>query len=273
MPDNFPKENPAERGDNAQHCDSGVFIGRRRRRNRSTAPRLFFAIALIIVGTLLFLGNLGLWPVRDVWDYWPIALILVGIAKLIGGRYASGRVLGILLIVFGTLFLTVTLGILHINARDDSWPLSLLLIAFGVLALIRVLESNRATKPALGFPREVVTSSENLVHDRAVFAEIKRKIETANFQGGDVLSVFGNVDLNLRRAQISPIEKSATIEANAVFGGIKIRVPDTWRVSIQGAAVLGGYTDKTTPPTTPEADTPVLMITGYAVFGAIEIVD
>lgn len=273
MPDNFPQDNPAEHRADAPYTDSGVYIGRRRRRNRSQASRLFFATALIIVGTLLFLGNLGLWPVRDVWDYWPIILIAIGIGRLFGGRCASSRVFGILLIFFGALFLTVTLGILHINARDNSWPVSLLLIAFGFIALMRVLESGRVAKPALGFPTDVATSSENAVRDRAVFAEIKRKVETPNFQGGDILSVFGNVDLNLRRAQISPVDKSATIEANAVFGGVKIRVPETWRVSIQGTAVLGGYTDKTTPPTTPESETPVLIITGYAVFGAIEIVD
>ena len=274
MADNFPTENPAERNDDAQYGDAGVFTGRRRRRrNRSTASRLFFATSFIIVGTLLFLGNLGLWPVRDVWDYWPVIFIAIGIGRLVGGCRASSRVFGILLILFGGLFLTVTLGVFHINAHDDSWPLSLFLIAFGVFALMRVLESGQTAKPAVGFMGRVHTSSDNVVHDRAVFAEIKRKIETANFQGGDVLSVFGNVDLNLRRAQISPIEKSATIEANAVFGGVKIRVPDTWRVNIQGSAVLGGYTDKTTPPTTPEADTPVLTVTGYRVFGAVEIVD
>jgi predicted membrane protein len=266
MEDNFQK-------DDEGYGDSSVFIGRRRRRNRSHASRLFFATALIILGTLLFLGNLGLWPVHDVWQYWPIILIAVGIARLLGGRRPSSRVLGILLIFFGALFLTLTLGIFHIAAQDNSWPLSLLLIAFGFIALMRVLESGRSHKPALGFPTEFRAPSEHVVHDHAVFAEIKRKMETPDFQGGDILSVFGNIDLDLRRAQIAPLQKSATIEANAVFGGVMIRVPGTWRVNIQGTPVLGGYTDKTTPRTTPEADTPVLFITGNVVFGSIEIVD
>lgn len=271
MRDDFPKENPGERGDETRYGGAGVFVGRRRR-TCSPALRLLFAITLIAAGTLLFLGNLGFWPARDLWDYWPILLIAFGVARLIGGRSPSGTVFGILLIAFGTLFLTLNLGIIHINRHDDSWPLSLLLIAFGVVALMRVLESEKTGRPVLGFPAPPV-STNNFPRAWAIFAEVKRKIETANFEGGELLSVFGNVDLNLRRAQISSVDKSVTIEANAVFGGVKIRVPDNWRVQLQGTAVLGSYSDKTTPPPAADSTTPVLTITGFAVFGAVEIED
>ncbi len=265
--DDFPNENPAERPGEPQYSDSGLYVGRRRRRSRSPASRLVFATLLIVAGTLLFLGNLGLWPVREIWDYWPLVLIAIGVVKLLGSQYASGRVLGILLITFGTLFLTVTLRIFHISPQDDSWPISLLLIAFGVIALIKVLESGRTPKPALGFPSPS-TSSEDLANTWAVFAEVKRKIDTKSFQGGEVLAIFGSVDLNLRRAEISSAGRSATIEANVIFGSIKIRVPDNWRVNLAGAAALGSYSDKTTPPAASDAATPVLTITGFAVFGS-----
>ncbi len=244
----------------------------KRRRNRALGSRLFFAIFLITAGTLLFLGNIGILPVRDIWDYWPLVFVGIGIGKLLNCRTPGGRAISILLIVFGSLFLLVSLGIFRINANDDSWPISLLLIAFGLAALIKVLDTNAPSKPALGFPTgSVRSSSDNLLRDVAIFAEVKRRIDTPNFQGGAANAVFGSVVLNLRRAQISPVDKVASLEANAAFGSVKIRVPENWRIDIQGAAVLGTYADKTIPPTMPDSETPTLIITGYAVFGSVEI--
>ena len=244
---------------------------RRRRRNRSVGSRLFVAIFLIVAGTLLFLGNIGVLPVRDIWDYWPLALVGAGVGKLLGSRSPAARILSILLIVFGTFFLLISIGIFHINAHDDSWPLSLLLIAFGIGALIKALDTDTSKKP-VGFPSESLRSpSDDLVKGAAIFGELKRKIETPNFEGGDVHSIFGNVVLNLRRAGISPVDKFVAIDANAVFGAIKVRVPDTWRVDLKGVAILGNYVDKTIPPTTPDAETPTLTMTGYSLFGSVEV--
>lgn len=257
----------------ADPADDWPVLNREQVRRR-TASRLFFAIFLITVGTLLFLGNVGILPVHDVWDYWPLVFVAIGFAKLLNCRNtsAAARIVPILLIVFGSLFLLVSLGIFHINAHDDSWPISMLLIAFGIVALGKVLDPNASKRPAVGFSKNVWrSSSDSLLKDSAIFGELKRKIDTANFEGGAVHSVFGNVDLNLRRAQISPVDKFVTVDANAVFGSVKIRVPENWRIDIKGVAVLGSYTDKTMPPATPDWQTPVLTITGYSVFGSVEI--
>jgi hypothetical protein len=64
----------------------------------------------------------------------------------------------------------------------------------------------------------------------------------------------------------------AVIEANAAFGAIELRVPETWRVSMQGNAVFGAYEDKTIPPRPePGAETPTLVIKGGTAFGAVII--
>jgi hypothetical protein len=59
---------------------------------------------------------------------------------------------------------------------------------------------------------------------------------------------------------------------NAVFGGIEIRVPRTWRVERESAAVFGSFEDKTVPPRPePGFEPPTLVIRGNAVFGSIEV--
>ena len=62
------------------------------------------------------------------------------------------------------------------------------------------------------------------------------------------------------------------MEANALFGGIEIRVPETWNVTVRGAGIFGGYEDKTMDSrAAPDAKQPHLIINGFAIFGGVTI--
>jgi len=87
-----------------------------------------------------------------------------------------------------------------------------------------------------------------------------------------MLAVFGGIEVDLRRASISPARAEVVIDANATFGGIEIKVPETWLVICRGFGLFGGYEDKTIPPKPQEgAAVPRLVITGYAVFGGVSV--
>ena len=45
-----------------------------------------------------------------------------------------------------------------------------------------------------------------------------------------MVAVFGGVELDLRKAAMK--SNQVRVECNAVFGGIEIRVPETWMVVI-----------------------------------------
>lgn len=244
---------------------------RQRKRGRPcTGAGLFFALFLILVGVLLFLDNIGLIPVRNIWDYWPLFIVAAGISRLTSSRDAAGRLFGSFLISIGILVLLVTLHILRIHTRDESWPLALLLIAFGVVLLVKVLQPGAITRQAFGLPTPVAADTSNVLNDVAVLAGIKRKLEAGNFRGGVITSVFGSVEIDLRRSQITVPERTATLEIKAVFAGVKIRVPETWKVNIIGASVFGAYEDKTIPPNTGPSS-PTLVITGQSIFASVEI--
>ncbi|MGH9619711.1 MAG: LiaF domain-containing protein, partial [Bryobacteraceae bacterium] len=105
--------------------------------------------------------------------------------------------------------------------------------------------------------------------EQVYFGNLKRTISSQDFRGGELISVFGEINIDLRHAQIS---NGTSIEANATFGAINIRVPETWRVSVRGAGIFGGYEDKTLPPRpAPGFNPPLLVITGAAVFGAVVV--
>jgi len=245
--------------------------GRRRRCGPSPRARLFFAIFLIGAGTLLFLCNIGVLPIHNIWDFWPLIVIAIGVAKL-SHRTVSELVGGVLLALFGVLFLLLTLHVFSIRAWDGSWPFSLLLIAFGFVVLIKAIENSQAAKPRVGFPGQVAGDPESFVHEHSIFGNVKRRLDTANFTGGHIQCVFGSVEVDLRDTQIASKDNAVAIDVICVFGAAKIRVPDTWIVTIHGPAIFGNVEDKTIRPrTTAGVEPPTLTITGQEVFGAIEV--
>jgi hypothetical protein len=97
-------------------------------------------------------------------------------------------------------------------------------------------------------------------------------VESQGFEGGKVEAVFGGIDLDLTGATITTPDRRAVLRADAVFGGIEITVPRTWRIERIGSAVFGSFEDKTIPPRPePGVEPPTLVIRGDAVFGAVVI--
>ncbi len=88
------------------------------------------------------------------------------------------------------------------------------------------------------------------------------------FRRGTVLTWYGGGQIDLRGATLDPDGGRLTLRA--LFGGIQLIVPETWRVEQHVVAFLGGVGDRRE---TTEAQTggPVLRIDGFAVFGGIDV--
>jgi hypothetical protein len=239
---------------------------------RSPAGRVFFAVFLIIAGVALFLDNVGVLRLRNIWEYSPLLMCAWGISVLSGAPSIARRYWGILLIVLGVLGLLLNLGVLRLHTRDDSWLLALLLIAGGIFALIKTIEGGARPAPRVGFPTQTASGSDDVLDEHAVFGSLKRKVETANFLGGQIECVFGSVDLDLRYSQIAPNSNAVRVDVKCVFGSAKLRIPDTWMVTLDASGVFGNVEDKTIPPRTGAGPgTPTLMITGESVFSSVEV--
>jgi hypothetical protein len=237
------------------------------RRGGPAKQGIVVGVLIIAAGVLLFLDNIGLLRFHNIWEFWPVGLIALGVAKLLDCRGISGRAWASLWILFGTALLLCNLRMLRLD-WDVIWPLGI--VGVGVMMLVNALE--RRSLPAVkSAPLSGISSSETTFNAWATFGAIKRRIETQNFQGGEAVAVFGGVELDLRRAVMAPGVKEVVIDANATFGGIEIRAPEAWLVVTQGLGIFGGYEDKTVPPRTPEGDPPRLVIKGYAVFGGVTV--
>ena len=88
------------------------------------------------------------------------------------------------------------------------------------------------------------------------------------FTGGELLTWYGGGRLDLRGATIAP--GGADLRVRAIFGGVQLVVPPTWRVeAVTTTPFMGGVANATTAPADPDA--PVLRLSVVAVFGGVAI--
>jgi hypothetical protein len=246
---------------------------------------------LILMGALLFLDNVGLLPIRDINAFWPVWMIIWGVFIIDRGRHMLAWIWAFALIVCGVLLILGNLRILPVNA-SIIWPV--MLIALGVALLVapgqlrqlpeRWRADSEARRAEFARKREerrerfrerwgyVKSYHGSTLHEDVVFSAVNRRLETQQFEGGRLAAVFGSVQVDLVNAGITPPGGVARLKADAVFGGIEVIVPRTWKVDMKSAAVFGGCDDRTVPPR-PElgVQTPTLVVTGAAVFGGITI--
>jgi hypothetical protein len=224
----------------------------------AASQRFLPAVILIAVGAIFLLSNLHVFPGRDIWEYWPVALMIAGAFRLADAVDPKGRALGGILLVGGGIILAANLGLIPVDA-SDLWPLGL--IAFGVFMLVN------HTVFSWGGGGKYTTSRQS---EAAVFGGGKRKINSADFKFAKFDAVFGGFEIDFREANI--MGDSAIVEINAVFGGAEVRIPLNWSAEVQAAGVFGAFTDNSIQPnlaTTPNFKR--LYFKGAAVFGGVNI--
>jgi hypothetical protein len=102
----------------------------------------------------------------------------------------------------------------------------------------------------------------------AVFGGSKVKEHSQHFTHADVTALFGGATLDLREAAI---DREATVDATAIFGGIDVLVPKGWRVHVGGLPIFGGYEDKTEANGSIGEDAPALDVRATAIFGGVDV--
>ncbi|MGB7861248.1 MAG: hypothetical protein WBM90_12180 [Acidimicrobiia bacterium] len=87
------------------------------------------------------------------------------------------------------------------------------------------------------------------------------------FYGGKILSIFGGVLLDLRKA--NPAPTGIRLDVAVLIGGVSLIVPDGWRVVFNGSTMLGAFSDNTR--TTADDDAPTVIITGFVTMGGLQV--
>lgn len=221
-----------------------------------TRPTHTTGVAKLIAG--LFFSALGIVLTADNFDlidsddylrYWPLVLVVIGLAKLVDGS----RVVPIILMVVGVAILAYNLGFVRVSVFD-LWPL--LLIAFG-LAMV-----GRAVGWVPDSPLHKTVRGDGV----AIFDNRKITNNSQDYRGGSITAALGGYQLDLTGARIA--QSPAIIETFAMMGGIEIFVPDDWEVVGEAMPIMAGFDVKTTGATDSKQR---LIVRGLAMWSAIEV--
>lgn len=228
--------------------------------HRYHSGRIFWGLILIFFGALFLLNHLGKFEfTEDLFHvYWPVIFIILGFSILVNSGFRRPAA-GLFFMAFGVVYLLVNLDILKNDAWDYLWPAFIIIAGFWLL--LRPVFRNRS-------PEKFPQIRENDIDLTCIFAGMKRRIESQNFRGGHVTAIMGGLDLDFTGAGLEG--GKATIDATAIMGGVEIKVPQDWRVVIDGTPILGGFDDKHRSVSDAEAKA-TLFVKGTAIMGGVTI--
>ena len=226
------------------------------RTSRLVTPALVVGIAIVVFGLGLTLENLGFEYSHIVFRFWPVILVVLGLLKL---RACQGTCVGgYLLTGAGLILLLKTLG----GHSVDVLIGPMILTGVGIFIVLQALKQHRRV------PTEL-QQSEGFLRGNAILSAFKHRHQSQSFRGGELTSIFGGFEVDLRQAMIEG--GSARLDTFVMFGGGDIRVPEGWEVLVQATAIFGGVNDKTAPMPSSSEARPRLVITGLVLFGGIEL--
>jgi hypothetical protein len=205
---------------------------------------LAFGICLILLGTTLILDRLQLLEAREVLRFWPVALVLLGTALVVQSFQRSDAA--------------------PAAKRDD--------LAFGHVifwVLFSVFAWAGFSFNAFSGSSTPRTESADTIDIVSVMGRDHRVIDAAAFSGGQMTSVMGRSELDLRKATIAP-GQDVTIEVFMLMGGATIRVPEGWSIDVNTTRIVGDVKDRRTGARD-ATGAPRLVIRGFIMLGGLSI--
>lgn len=227
----------------------------------NTRKRLLIGLIVIIAGTTLLLNNLGILNVelKHYLFRWEVILIAMGFVFILSHEHKGPGI--VLLLVGGTLYLRTFIDF-HFNFWQVFFP-GLIILAGIMMIFKKKCGSNCIEKKNF--------SDEDAIDEVAIFGGSERIIRSQNFKGGKIFAIFGGSNFNFMHAKLAPGKNY--IEIFALFGGMKMVVPEDWKVRIEIVPIFGGFSDKHKVHNhNPEIDTNTeLILKGLVIFGGGEI--
>ena len=114
-------------------------------------------------------------------------------------------------------------------------------------------------------PKTVFGEDAAIFRAGAFMSGNSHSIGSRDFAGGEAVACMGGCDIDLRGAELRRDE--AIIDVLAFWGGIGIKIPESWTVENQVTPVLGGLDDKTSGGDGKKR----LILRGSAIMGGIEV--
>ena len=193
--------------------------------------RIVFGAFIVAVGVFALLDNLHLFDARLVQPFWPLVFVALGALRLSNSSRPGQTLLGAGLIAVGVGTTLSNLGVIHFQIRD-LWPAALILVGLNVLTrgFTRGTDGQPLPRPRPGHRDERLEHGAS-IDASAMMSGIVLKNDSQEFAGGEINAVMGAVEIDLRQAAIAT---EAVLHLSVIMGGVEIRVPREWSVSVNG---------------------------------------
>ncbi len=236
------------------------FDSEQRHRNR-----VFFGIAMAIVGLVLMLTTMRVLPCIDLEMSWPALLILLGL--FIGMKNKFRNNAWWILILVGIANFTPQFEIMGRPSRDYAWPAAIIVIGLAI-----ALRPRRKMDCIPGNHKGAMTAinNESTLNMDVTFGGRKEIVTSKDFKGGSVSVTFAGAEINL--AQADTTEPTVVLDLKVSFGGVQIVVPSHWDVQNEINPSFGSVEDERTIQTATTGETrKTLILRGHCSFGSIEL--
>ncbi len=209
---------------------------------RFISGRLIVGLAVLIIGVILLLNNLGVGieiEVREILRLWPVIPLILGLNWLFlsfgSSEGAEGKkvffswgqfITALIAIAIGVIFLGRNLGLFEVDTSmffNLLFPVILILIGFNLLR-------GRAQSSGSG-GRFTFMGGANV-----------GGAEPWKLEGGSYFAFMGGIEMDLTKAEVP--EGETVLDLTAIMGGIEVKIPRDLAVIYEGSAVLGGVSFK-----------------------------
>lgn len=240
-------------------CEIDEKIYKRGRKFMKSTRRVIWGIVLIIVGAVFALNVLGITDFNIFFDgWWTLFIIIPSLVGLFTDRDKSSSVFWL---VIGVLLLLWRRDVL-----DIGLAFKLLIPAVIIIIGLKLIFGNKYHAEFKRIKGETQLGGKKQREICATFSGQNVDLSGEIFDGAELTAVFGGIKLDLSMAVV---EKDCTIEANAIFGGVEIKMPANVNVKIGGNAFFGGTSNKIDHAEIVGAPTVYINATG--VFGGVTV--
>mgnify|MGYP005776887543 FL=1 len=224
----------------------------------SNLSKILWGIVFIVIGIIIGLNALGVTNINIFFDGWWTLFIIIPCLIGLFDNDSEGKTGNLIGIVIGVILLLAIRGVISFQIVGKL-IIPIIFVGIGLSIIFNeTLKSKVSDKVKEAKKNGLETYA-------ATFGEQNVKKDGEDFNGANLDAVFGSVNLDLRKANIT---NETAIKASAIFGGVEILVPENVNVKVKSTPIFGGVSNKTTYNKESQI---VVYIDAFCMFGGVDI--
>ena len=219
---------------------------------------LIWGVVLVALGVILAGNATGLFNVDIFFSgWWTLFIIIPCFIGLITDDEKTGSLIGL---IVGVLLLLACQDVINFDLIIKLiFPIVILIVG---LSLIIKNVSNSSFNDEV---KKINKTNEVKEEYVATFSSQDVKLDKEKFEGTTINAIFGGVKLDLTDAII---KEDVVINASAIFGGIKLIVPENVNIKVKSSSIFGGVDNKVKSK---KEEKVTIYVNASCMFGGVDI--